>query len=550
MPWPMRKRLLAATALMQLCIGSAAAGPNGATVVGGAATVQGQGTATVTVTQQSNSAIINWNTFNIGAGETTRIIQPSSSSVELDRVTGGAGPSAIFGSLFSNGQIFVVNAGGILFGPSAKIDTAGFLATTSNISNRDFMAGHYNFAIPGNPAASIVNQGTITAQTGGFAALVAPGVRNTGTITATLGTIGLASANTFALDFYGDRLIQLNVNDAVASTVIDVSTGQPLSALVSNAGKLKANGGQVELTAVAARSVVDSVINNSGVIEANSVGTRNGVILLEAATAAGTPAAAPTQTVTVSGTLSAAGKRKDTTGGTVVVTGENVQISGARINASGRAGGGKVAISGTSVTANGTIAANGATGGSVSLASSGNLWVSGAVAVTGLSGTGGFVDLAGTDIKLAGATIDASGASGGGLVRIGGTFQGGNGDPGSALYEILHRPLRRPARYRLGADGEHRRQQHDQCRGDEFRQCRHRHRLVAAPNRFCRQHHRHRRAAWRQWRLRRSVEPQPARFHRHGQSSGLRRADRHVAARPAKSDHYDERFIGRFAIGQ
>ena len=75
------------------------------------------------------------------------------------------------------------------------------------------MAGRYNFAIPGNPYASIVNEGTITAQTGGFAALVAPGVRNTGTITATLGQVGLASANAFALDFYGDSLITLGVGD-------------------------------------------------------------------------------------------------------------------------------------------------------------------------------------------------------------------------------------------------------------------------------------------------------------------------------------------------
>ena len=84
--------------------------------------------------------------------------------------------------------------------------------------------------------------------------------------------------------------------------------------------------------------VVDSVINNSGVIEANSVGTQNGMIVLEAATAATKPAGAPTQKVKVSGRISAAGKRKGTTGGTIVITGENIQLSGATINASGRSG--------------------------------------------------------------------------------------------------------------------------------------------------------------------------------------------------------------------
>ena len=172
---------------------------------------------------------------------------PSSTSVELDRVTGGLGPSQIFGSLSSNGHVFLVNPDGILFGPGSKIDTGGFLATTHDIANTDFMAGRYNFSIPGNPTASIVNQGTITAQTGGFAALVAPGVRNTGTITATLGTVALASGNGFTLDFYGDKLITLGVNDSIAATVKDVATGQPLDTLVKNEGTLQANGGRVEL---------------------------------------------------------------------------------------------------------------------------------------------------------------------------------------------------------------------------------------------------------------------------------------------------------------
>jgi filamentous hemagglutinin family protein len=334
------------SALVPLTLASAVAGPNGASVVGGSATVQGQGTANVVVNQTSNSAIINWNTFNIGAGETTRINMPSASSTELDRVTGGLGPSQILGSLSSNGQVFLVNPDGILFGAGSRVNVGGLLATTNNISNSNFMAGNYSFSIPGMPNASIVNAGSITAQTGGFAALVAPGVRNTGTITAKLGTVALASGNTFTLDLYGDNLITLGVNDSIASQVIDVSTGQPLSSLVSNAGTLKANGGTVVLTAVAARQVVDSVISSTGVIEANTIGTHKGMIVLAGATAANTPASAPAQTVKVSGTLSAAGKRKGTKGGIIVVTGGNVQLKGATINASGKAGGGAVLIGG------------------------------------------------------------------------------------------------------------------------------------------------------------------------------------------------------------
>ena len=242
--------------------------------------------------------------------------------------------------------MFLVNPDGLLFGSRAVVNTGSFLATTNDIGNADFMAGRYNFTIPGKPGASIVNEGSITAQLGGFAALVAPGVRNDGVITATLGTVGLAAGNGFTLDFYGDQLITLGVSDSIASKVVDVATGQPLDSLVKNTGKLKANGGRVELTAAAARQVVDSVINNTGVIEADTIGTHKGIIVLGAATDGSKPAGAPTQVVKVSGTLSAAGKKKGTKGGTIVVTGESIKLASATLDASGVAGGGKVLVGG------------------------------------------------------------------------------------------------------------------------------------------------------------------------------------------------------------
>src|ERR1700686_5452461 len=317
----LRKLELAMCALVLIGGGLALAGPNGGTVVGGSATIQGQGTGSVTINQSSQNTLINWATFNIGKGETTTFNQPNRSSNALNRVIGWHGPSFLDGTLTANGHVFIVNGDGILFGSNAVINTAGFLATTSDIRKDDFMAGKYNFNIPGLPNASIVNLGTITATSGGFAALVAPGVRNSGTITATLGTVSLAAGNAFTLDFYGDRLITLAVNDQIASQVIDVATGKPLKSLVGNDGKLSANGGRVELTAAAASAVVDSVINNKGVIEANLIGTRSGMIVLGAATGASKPRGAPTQTVKLAGKISAAGKGIGTKGGTVVVTG-------------------------------------------------------------------------------------------------------------------------------------------------------------------------------------------------------------------------------------
>ncbi len=109
---------------------------------------------------------------------------------------------------------------------------------------------------------------TITASNAGFAALCGPRraqLRHHHSHTRH-GRSGVIR-NGFSLDFYGDKLITLNVNDQIAATVKDVATGQSLNNLVSNSGTLSANGGRVELTAVRRGRSVDSVINNTGVLE-------------------------------------------------------------------------------------------------------------------------------------------------------------------------------------------------------------------------------------------------------------------------------------------
>lgn len=434
----LRHSLLLTTALAALAFTPAHANPDGPNVVGGAATVNGVGTSTVIVNQTTDRAIIDWRTFNIGNGELTRFNQPNSGSVILNRVTGGLGPSQILGTISANGKVFLVNRDGILFGPNSVVNTAGFLATTSDIKNDDFMNGNgrFVFGIPGRPDASIVNLGTITAGDAGFAALVAPGVRNSGTITANVGDVTLASGNGFTLDFYGDKLITLQVGDQIAASVKDVATGETLDALVKNTGKLSANGGRVELSAVTARQVVDSVINNTGVIEANTVGQKGGQIILGAQTASTKVAGAPAQNVKVSGTLSAAGKDKDTKGGKVKITGENIALTGANIDASGKAGGGKgntlvaslsqaaLESEQTSNATNVTVDAASWIDASAKTAGDGGkvvLWSNGATTFhgtilangAGISGKGGFVETSGHTLDINGSKI---------LIGVGGAW--------------------------------------------------------------------------------------------------------------------------------
>jgi filamentous hemagglutinin family protein len=148
-----RFTLLLMTSTAVLLCGSLGCGaaPMGGTVVGGSATIQTTGTGNLIINQTSQNAIINWNTFNIGTGETVQFIQPNSSSVVLDRVTGGLGASTISGTLTANGQVFLINPYGVLIGRGGVINTGGFLATTSGIKNSDFIAGRYNFTTPGRP---------------------------------------------------------------------------------------------------------------------------------------------------------------------------------------------------------------------------------------------------------------------------------------------------------------------------------------------------------------------------------------------------------------
>lgn len=338
---------LASTALVPMTGQPLWANPLDGKVVQGEAVIQGMGTKDVTVTQHTDRAAIEWKSFNIEKGERTRFVQPSEKSIILNRVTGSQAASRIYGTLESNGTVYLINPDGVLFGPSAVVNTGSLLATTHDITDTDFMAGRDHFSLTTGAQASVVNEGMISVRDGGFAALVAPGVRNDGIITAKYGSIGMSAVGSqFYLDLRGDELISFAVSDEIAGEVKDVRTGEALPSLVENKGKLKADGGRVALTAATARKVVDSVINTSGVIEANSISSRGGKIILGAATNDAKAETPTKQVVNVSGTLSASGKRAGEKGGTVQITGEVVGIENSTIDASGHAGGGKILIGG------------------------------------------------------------------------------------------------------------------------------------------------------------------------------------------------------------
>ncbi|MDB5763417.1 MAG: hypothetical protein JWQ21_2412 [Herminiimonas sp.] len=259
---------------------SAFALPAGGVVTAGGATIN-SGASTTTINQSTQNAVINWQSFNIAQGQTVQFVQPNAGSVALNRVV-GANPSSILGTLSANGKVFLVNPNGILFGQGASVNVGGLVASTMNITDSNFMAANYTFA--GAGPGAVLNQGTINAD-GGYVALLGANVSNQGVISANMGTVALAAGNAVTLDVAGDGLLNVTVNQGA------------VNALVDNGGLIRANGGQVLMTAMAAGNLLKTVVNNTGMIEAQTLDNRNGTIKLLGDMQSGT--------VNVGGTLDA-----------------------------------------------------------------------------------------------------------------------------------------------------------------------------------------------------------------------------------------------------
>lgn len=311
----------ALTAAMLFAMATAAqaqsVSPTGGIVVAGNANIVQSGNSTI-INQASSNAVINWQSFSIGTNQSVQFVQPGSSSVALNRVL-GADPSVIQGSLSSNGTVFLLNPNGVLFGNGSSVSVGGLVASTMNISDADFMSGNYVFSGAGNGA--VVNRGNITAHDGGYVAFMGRTVNNEGVISARLGSVVLAGAQAVTLDVAGDGLLNVSVSQGA------------VNALVANGGLIRADGGQVLLTAQAAGNLLNTVVNNTGVIQAQTIVNRNGTILLLGDMQSGT--------VNVSGVLDASAPNTGN-GGFIETSAANVNIqTGARIStaaANGRTG--------------------------------------------------------------------------------------------------------------------------------------------------------------------------------------------------------------------
>ena len=311
--------------------------PQGGTVVSGQAGISRPSALDMKIQQATQKAIINWNSFSIGASESVNIVQPGASSISLNRVV-GIDPSLLDGLLSSNGRVFLINPNGILVGPTGRINVNSFIGSSLDIADQDFLNDEFVFTVTqGAPLSQILNQGNIAAAEGGFVSLMGPSVQNAGTIAAKMGKVYLAGAEKVTLNFAGNDLVGFVLDESVKDKIVGFD-GQEVDSTVSNTGKVSAAGGEVILSASTAKDLVQSVVNNEGVVEAVSMESKNGVIRL---------LGGDEGIVSNSGLLDASGTESGETGGTVHVLGEKIGLfDQGRIDVSGEAGGGEVLFGG------------------------------------------------------------------------------------------------------------------------------------------------------------------------------------------------------------
>ncbi|WP_295523214.1 filamentous hemagglutinin N-terminal domain-containing protein, partial [Limnohabitans sp. Rim8] len=248
--------------------------PQGGVVTRGNATLQTSttpaGNALMSVNQASQRAVIDWASFNLGSQAKVQFTQPSSSAVVLNNIL-GHNASQIYGQISANGQVFLSNPNGVYFSPTAQVDVGGLVATTGKIKADDFMTGKVTFHREGS-TGSVVNEGRLSAAAGGYVALLAPEVRNQGTVMAQMGTVALASGEAIALSW----------NHAGTGLVGITTTAQAMAALVENRSAVLAEGGQIMLSAHALATLQGAVVKNSGQLSATSLTEMGGKIVLMA----------------------------------------------------------------------------------------------------------------------------------------------------------------------------------------------------------------------------------------------------------------------------
>jgi filamentous hemagglutinin family protein len=183
----------------------AQASPSGGEVTAGAGTIAQTGTTT-TIHQNSQNLSLNWQSFNIATKEIVNFVQPSAAAIAVNRIF-DTSATQILGQLNANGQVYLINPNGIIFGQGSQVNVGGLVASTLEVSDANLTSTSKTFS--GKGTGNIVNKGSLVAATGGYIALLANQVSNQGIISAQLGTVALVGGSAMTLTFADNSLVQV-----------------------------------------------------------------------------------------------------------------------------------------------------------------------------------------------------------------------------------------------------------------------------------------------------------------------------------------------------
>jgi filamentous haemagglutinin family N-terminal domain len=232
-----KTKLALAIAAHMLASSGVLAAPSGGEVVGGAGSIEQQGSDT-TIIQESNRLAIDWQAFDISANERVEFVQPGQSAVALNRILGNKG-SEILGRIDANGHVILVNPRGVVFGESATVNVGGLIASGLQINPDDFMNGDLVFKRIEGTDGTVINSGMINAAAGGNVALLGAQVENRGLISAKLGSVILASGKEAVLTFDESGLLGVRVDESILQDELGST------AAVANNGEIRAESGRI-----------------------------------------------------------------------------------------------------------------------------------------------------------------------------------------------------------------------------------------------------------------------------------------------------------------
>jgi len=245
----------------------ALAGPTGATVVSGDASVSYG--STTTINQSTSQVVIDWASFSIPSGEQVNFVQPSSSAIALNRDMSGTA-SDIMGNLSANGQVYLFNSAGILIGPGASINVGGFLASDMSVTSLTVDEINERMSLvlndPDQQQGGVRIEGAVTTSTRSGVTLIAQFIENSGTITAQNGDVNLAVANGPIVVTSANGTMGVEISDGVRQ---DIS---PDAVLIDNSGSISAVNGNIHINVQYLSNLNLQAVRNTGLVNAVGIG--------------------------------------------------------------------------------------------------------------------------------------------------------------------------------------------------------------------------------------------------------------------------------------